>query len=316
MAIVRNMWMRNTRQQVAGAVLYNLKGQTIQREKAASVANPRTTAQMNQRVRLANLVNFYRANASWMKRGAFENKKQTHSDYNAFVSRNIGTSAIALTKEEALAGAAIACPYQVTDGSLPIIQASAVANVFTIQALGYTTSTQDTISNLTEALLHTYPTLKMGDQLSIILLFNKRDSSGIPRVVAYANEIALTDTNNLTLAGSLNAGGRTVVSAPVADGIKLTVTPESGEAIGFIVCVSRSTANGLKVSPSWVNLSDDTFVEGYSDGSQFEKAIASYGEGGVNFLDSIEVIAGQTTPAGGGDDQGGSGAGDPSDVTP
>ncbi len=60
-------------------MLYTQGGRTLQRELAPEVKNPKTPAQMGQRVKWANLVAFYRANASWMPK-AFENKKATQSD--------------------------------------------------------------------------------------------------------------------------------------------------------------------------------------------------------------------------------------------
>ena len=67
MAIVTSMWLKGTKQKLGGSVLYQAMGQTRQRELAANVANPRTNSQMQQRTRWANLVNFYRVNAGWMK---------------------------------------------------------------------------------------------------------------------------------------------------------------------------------------------------------------------------------------------------------
>lgn len=316
MAIIKNLWLRNSSKKLAGAVTYQLKGQTIAREQAAKVYNPRSTAQMNQRVRLANLVDFYRANASWMKRGAFENKKQTQSDYNAFVSRNIQSSTIALTKAEALAGAVITAPYQVTDGSLERINARVATNVLTIPVSPNTAISTTSVSQISLALLDTYPSLKEGDQISIIVLLNKRDSAGIPRVSVFANEFILDTQDENTLSQYVSVGSRTRTISVVSGDLAINVTPQSGESVAFVVCASRTTESGIKVSPASVLMGDTTFLTGYSSEEQFQKAIDSYGESSENFLDSTSVVAGDSNTPSGGDDQGGSGSGDPSDVTP
>ena len=72
MAIVKSAGLRNYVGKHAGNVYYLQKGEALVREKAAEVTNPRTPSQMMQRTRLANLVNFYRANKDWMKRYAYE----------------------------------------------------------------------------------------------------------------------------------------------------------------------------------------------------------------------------------------------------
>ena len=118
MAILKSLIVRGGRKQIGGMVLYSRNGETIARELAAQVTNPRTPAQMEQRVKLSNLVAVYRANASWM-RGAFENKKDRESDYNAFVSANVGNNAVALSKSDVAAGAAVVGNYKITSGSLP-----------------------------------------------------------------------------------------------------------------------------------------------------------------------------------------------------
>lgn len=314
MAVSKNLWLNGTIQKLGGAVTYQLKGQQIIRKEAAKVSNPRSKAQMNQRVRLANLVNFYRANASWMKRGAFENKKQKQSDYNAFVSRNIKPGRIALTKAEALAGAVIVDFYQVTDGSLESINTSVNGNTLSIPASNLTTSNSPKVNEVTMALMETYPSLKLGDQISIIVLLNKRDTAGYPRVKVFANEFLLDEDNELSVSEYVRVGNRERAISTTNGALKLAVTPQNGESVAFVVCVSRTTSNGLKVSPSWVDMSDEAFVNGYSDSTQFQKAIDSYGESSVNFLDSSNVQAGNSSSSGGDEDQGGSGSGDPGDV--
>lgn len=320
MAKVKSMNNRNLIGTLGGAVYYMRAGENVAREKAAFVTNPRSTSQMNQRVRLANLVNFYRANRAWMFRGAFENKPAKLSDYNAFVSRNIQTSDIALTKAEANAGAVIADTYQVTDGSLPMANVSASGRTALLSTPGALAEDGNGALDFVTNIYNTYPGIQPGDQLSFIVLLNKRDGSGIPRLSVRAFEMTLiassanTEAENAAELFANNDGNVTILAAN--GGYSFGYTAPTDTALAYAICFSRTTQSGIKVSPSFVVLTDDTFKDGYSSAEQFQKAIDSYGESVANFLDSGSVTAGDSNTPSGDDDQGGSGAGDPGDVTP
>lgn len=311
---------RNLIGTLGGAVYYMRSGENVAREKAAFVTNPRSTSQMNQRVRLANLVNFYRANRAWMFRGAFENKPAKWSDYNAFVSRNIEASNIALTKSEANSGAVIADTYQVTDGSLPMAAVTASGRNALFAMPGVVAEDGSNPQDFLASLYSSYPGIRPGDQLSFIVLLNKRDANGIPRLQVKAFEMTLIAEDATTDATSivqLFANTDLNITAVAANGgYNFGYTAGTDVALGYVICFSRTTQSGIKVSPSFVVLTDDTFKDGYSSAEQFQKAIDSYGESVANFLDSSSVTAGDSNAPSGGDDQGGSGAGDPGDVTP
>lgn len=304
---------RNLIGTLGGAVYYMRSGENVAREKAAYVTNPRTTSQMNQRVRLANLVNFYRANRGWMFKGAFENKPAKWSDYNAFVSRNIDASDVALTKAEANVGACIMDAYKVTDGSLAPLSYAYSANKFQIPVAGLA-STIETIGDLSQALVNANLGIQAGDQLSFIFMVNKRDANDVPKLQVYATELII-DTNNVSEYPTALASS--VWSVSITEGyINVTPVAQTGAAFGLAVVISRTTANGIKVSPQFVAISDDTFVQGYSSTEQFDKAFQSYGDSETYFLDSRTASAGDSNASGSDSSQGGSGSGDPGDVTP
>lgn len=313
MAKVKSMNNRNLIGTLGGAVYYMRSGENVAREKAAFVTNPRTTSQMNQRVRLANLVNFYRANRGWMFKGAFENKPANWSDYNAFVSRNIDASNIALTKAEANVGACIMDAYKVTDGSLQPLAVSFGSGKFTITASGVTTSTA-TIGDLATALISANLGIQAGDQLSLIFMVNKRDTNDIPKLQTYATEIILDPSNTDDLPAFL--ANRVASIAPAASAIEITPSANTGAAFGLAAVISRTTSSGIKVSPAFLVVSDDTFIEGYSSETQYQKAFTSYGDSEAYFLDSRTAVAGDSNASGGDSSEGGSGSGDPGDVTP
>lgn len=316
MAVIKNLWLRQSKQKLAGAVTYQLKGQTIAREQAANVANPRTTAQMNQRVRLANLVNFYRANRPWMHRGAFESKKRTWSDYNAFVSLNIQGSNIALTKAEAAAGACVAAPYVLTRGTLGVLDYAKQGNGIDLQVPGMLAGANMKWGTFCEYLMDAYPWIQEGDQFTLVHITNKRDTQNIPRLVVKYSEapIDLNDDQS-SIAGRLVPQLAGVSFEAAAGKMSIATSAVAGVADAFAVIISRTVGGVIKVSNQSLVVVDDTFIDGYSGEEQFNKANASYGEETTDFLDSVNAEVGSSN-SGGNPDQGGSGAGDPGDVTP
>lgn len=81
------------------------------------INNPRTLGQMRQRVKLANLVAFYRILRPILG-DSFLRRTANQSSYNAFVKANLASSRVYLTKEQASSGYAVTAPYTITDGTL------------------------------------------------------------------------------------------------------------------------------------------------------------------------------------------------------
>ena len=193
MAILKSLIIRGARKQVGGMVLYNRNGETIARELAPQVSNPRTPAQMVQRIKLSNLVAVYRANSSWM-RGAFEDKAARESDYNAFVSANIDSNAVALAKSDVASGAAVVGPYKITSGSMPVIETTLngtdlTTNLF-VGALSITGTT--TIGQVSQALIDNNGGILAGMQLSLVInLQLAAAGSGVPYITTRAYEMII-----------------------------------------------------------------------------------------------------------------------------
>ena len=286
MAILKSLIVRGGRKQIGGMVLYNRNGETVARELAPQVSNPRTEAQMQQRVKLANLVAFYRANKTWM-RGAFENKKQRESDYNAFVSENIGNTLVATSKQEVDSGAAVVAPYKVTSGSLPIIEVTLNGSDLTtnIYVGNLSISPATTIAQLSQAILENNAGIIEGMQLSVIVNLQLASAgSNIPYIVVRAYEIIINQADNTLLSdvipdGLLEAYGSTTK-------VLALVTSTLGEGAGTFV-LSHTVGAGTKVSTqSLVFFSSNPTYRAYTSDAAWARAIRSYGEGTTSFLNS------------------------------
>ena len=79
-------------------VLSNVKGQQIARAWQPKVANPRTSMQQIQRAKFANSVKFYKRATQNLFKFAYEDKRKTESDYNAFMRYNVERSMIVYRK--------------------------------------------------------------------------------------------------------------------------------------------------------------------------------------------------------------------------
>lgn len=97
-----------------------LRGQQITKDRVSDVANPRSKAQMSQRASFADVVKFYKHANQNLFKFAFEGKKATESDYNAFVRLNVGKAVIInKLQQDNVNFPAIGDNWQLAEGSLP-----------------------------------------------------------------------------------------------------------------------------------------------------------------------------------------------------
>lgn len=287
MAVLQNMWLRGAKKKLGGTVLYTQGGRTLQRELAPEVKNPKTPAQMGQRVKWANLVAFYRANAGWMPK-AFENKKATQSDYNKFMSLNAANSRIYLTKEQARQGACVVDSYRVSDGTLqPVdIFPSAkdwVTNLYLtgLDKLDATT----TLAAFSKALLSSNAGLRSGDQVSFIRvtqLFN--NTTDIPYVQVRAYELLINEQGSGLVKDFWPIE---LIGLGKEQETPALLVKNNNKQGGFAIIVSRTQGGRVLVSPSQitqVNMAD--VINQYSSSAALQAAIDSYGRGDEVFLDS------------------------------
>lgn len=89
-----SLFFGRARGKLGQIVLSNVKGQQIARAWQPKVANPRTSVQQMQRAKFANAVKFYKRATQNLFKFAYEDKRKTESDYNAFMRHNVDLSLI------------------------------------------------------------------------------------------------------------------------------------------------------------------------------------------------------------------------------
>ena len=242
MAIVRNLWLRGVSKKLAGSVYFQAKGRTLQRELAPLVTNPRTPAQMATRVRLANLVQLYKAGRGWMK-ASFEYKKQTQSDYNAFVSANLANANVYLTKQQVASGAGVVAPVVITKGSLPPVVLTEQDGILKSDLLvGELASEVPTVADISAALINNNVGLQAGDQISIVQYVQQTGQDGTPYVVCRAYEMILDTASTASMYDFL-PDFVTVAGDSIDDGV-LTINEEAPMG-GYAFIVSRTVGSTL-----------------------------------------------------------------------
>jgi hypothetical protein len=299
------MGLRNYVGKLGGAVYYMNNGQNIGRELAPEISNPRTTAQMRQRMQWANLVNTYKNNKEWMGHLSFENKKQTWSDYNAFMSANLQSTPVYLTKQQAEAGKAILAPYTMTKGSLPSVSYTVrESGTFIGLVTGIKVDVNDftTLSELSQAIINSRTGWQNGDQFSIIVAddFNLDGS-----IRVWAIEFIL-DVNDDTPLGNID----TIWDLTLYDFIAVeTVGSDSFLAISLsdvprdtnwaaAVVHSRTIEGRTYVSTQAYVLANAPLAlyEQYISTAAFDAAAESYGQSTRYFLDARTDAPANTVP--------------------
>lgn len=300
MAKVKSSGLRNYVGRLGGAVYYVLKGQNIARELAAEVSNPRTATQMLQRMKWANLVAMYKTSKGWMGKKSFENKKSNWSDYNAFMSANLGSASVYLTRQMVENGHCVLAPYTMTKGSLPAIgmewddDNESYNSDITVNNLSV--SDETTIAELSDAIVDNNTDWAYGDQLSLIVMFNGRNY----RPYLYAFEIIIDGDDERAISELVEGDGDVFYGINGNLCIKPSdlYNPTQGLAVACTFVHSRTTSGKTSVSTQALVLNGDGTTEynSYRTTDAFENARESYGLGEEVFLDAGYLDGSSSTP--------------------
>lgn len=281
MAKVKGMAATNYVGKLGPAIFYMHRGVNINRAISSEPSNPRTAGQMMQRVRLANLVNFYRANKEWMKKYAFETLTGLKTIYNEFVSQNLTNRSVPLTKQNAAEGAVAPDFLKVTKGSLPSIGAltfdedgTQFISTLKLQA------DSNTLGKISADLIKDYG-FRNGDQLSAIVIFYYQ---GKPCKVYTEELIINTEDTTSTYDIIYNSNGKLSLGI---DGL-----PAFADSTRISACLVHSRRDNGKVlvSSEVLSLSPDAVTAQRNAGSKraFELAIESYSYDEEPFLDPAQ----------------------------
>lgn len=113
------MFIGNGSGKVGNLVVATRAGEQITRVYQPRVANPKSYSQMVQRAKFANAVKFYKKAVQNFFKFAYEDKKKSESDYNAFMRHNVMNSTLLVKGNVDDAYFPALGRWQMSSGSLP-----------------------------------------------------------------------------------------------------------------------------------------------------------------------------------------------------
>lgn len=246
----------------------------------------RTERQQSRRVKLANLIHFYRFNRAFMQK-AFGKLGGGVSVFNEFIKLNLNNSTVALTKNQALSPIWVPEGYQVTKGTLPELTLYGdpqdvgypmyIDNInanYTAPAEGEDTRT---LGGLAQYIIAHNPQFKAGDMITTATYIGIQEYSDdastshyVPQVII--NQLILDPTSTEKIPFAWDPDN--------IEGLGLPVFSEGN----FVVAVHSRNENGqllvstARMAKNTASIAEDFQVseEWFSD-AQVQKAIASYG---------------------------------------
>ena len=231
----------------------------------------RTEPQQMRRSKWGNLVNFYKLNKTFFRR-AFESKSSNQSDYNKFMSVNLPTARVALTKNDYSLGGCVLDSFRVSEGSLRGItdsyKAGALKSVIECTLTGSLAA--KTIGELSTDLLAVNSFLLEGDQITYVYWRQFVTVDRVPRFYTEYFEITLDKSSAVKLSSLPN---NDIVYAE--DGFLMGEMDYEGALAAFVL--TRQSKGSLQVSTETAILNSDIYLRQWTGEEAEKKAIASYG---------------------------------------
>lgn len=285
MAVIRNTASALRKGKVGNETYYvSLNKQIVrvaQNDSNYGEAASRTQRQQNNRVKWANLVNFYKLSKTWMKK-AFETKKSNQTDYNRFMQLNLSASRIYLTREAAMAGAVVADSFILSQGSLRSISIVSHDDHWdTDIALGtLAIGSNTTVAQFSEAVINANNWATENMQISFISYQQDVDQYGFPVLVCTAYEVTL-DLNDTTILRN-----HLPDFCSQSDSNGFLGTSDKVSIGGFAYVLSQTVGGKTLVSTQSLIQNNAQFIAQYSSAQALARATASYGVQEDVFLDS------------------------------
>lgn len=236
----------------------------------------RSLAQQVRRVKWANLVNVFKACKDWMPK-AYESKQGKRTDYNEFMSVNIGSARVCLTKDQAANGCAVVDAFQISKGSLPPITLttpSSGADAVSDIAISTAITSSTTIGALAADIIANNPQFKSGDNIALVAFSQFIDSRSYPYISTFYGELTL-DPTNTALFSTLPISN--FIDEGVTTSLAIQVPGSSFGAYRAIAMIHTRMSSPLQVSSQQVLMLDSSILEQFI-GYQWEQTcIATYG---------------------------------------
>ena len=268
---------------IGGIRAWESNGRTIVASYDVKCRNPKTEAQMKQRLKLINILNNYRV----LKPALLENFEGIAGNRNAatfFRKYNLRQKPVWLTKTDALYHKVVLAPYCVSQGIIkPIEYSLSSAGLTSNIDLGTTVKEVTTdVSNLAHAILKNHEDWSKGDTLQIVAMRQslkdnlKSDSF---RIEMEAVTFILTTGKNQPLDSVVGVNGLKSMGITLAnhDGrLGIDISNKSDYVYALALVHGRGTGIKRLLSTQNLVLSDTSIYDHYASSEQMVEALKSY----------------------------------------
>lgn len=268
---------------IGGIRAWESNGRTIVASYDVKCRNPKTEAQMKQRLKLINILNNYRV----LKPALLENFEGIAGNRNAatfFRKYNLRQKPVWLTKTDALYHKVVLAPYCVSQGIItPIEYSLSSAGLTSNIELGTTVKEVTTdVTNLAYAILQNHEDWSNGDTLQIVAMRQslkdnlKSDSS---RAEMEAVTFILTTGKNQPLDSVVGVNGLKSMGITIAnhDGrLGIDISNRSDYVYALALVHGRGTGIKRLLSTQNLVLSDTSIYDHYASSEQMVEALKSY----------------------------------------
>lgn len=268
---------------IGGIRAWESNGRTIVASYDVKCKNPKTEAQMKQRLKLINILNNYRV----LKPALLENFEGIAGNRNAatfFRKYNLRQKPVWLTKTDALYHKVVLAPYCVSQGIIKPIEYSLSSAGLTSNIDLDTTDKKVTtdVTNLAYAILQNHEDWSNGDTLQIVAMRQslkdnlKSDSS---RAEMEAVTLIMTNNKNQPLDSVVGVNHLKSMGITIAnhDGrLGIDISNRSDYVYALALVHGRGTGIKRLLSTQNLVLSDTSIYDHYASSEQMVEALKSY----------------------------------------
>ena len=268
----------------ANTIYYEVNGVTFGRSKPSKMGNPKTEAQMKQRIKMNNILNMYKYIKGYLQQN-FEGIIGNKNASSFFRSYNLMKTPVWLTKEQKESYKFVLAPYVVAQGRINSVGYDFRDGLFVpdinVGDLEINDETKESV--LSSVICGNNEGWTNNDTLQVILLRQKRVAS-LDEEIAHptcCSIVVSLDNSSATKIGDIapleSLSNMSRFSLCSVDG-KLAVRFEDSEeyTYAFAAVHGRGQGRDKIVSTQQLCLSDNALYDSYCSKEAFDKAYKSY----------------------------------------
>ena len=268
----------------ANTIYYEVNGVTFGRSKPSKMGNPKTEAQMKQRIKMNNILNMYKYIKGYLQQN-FEGIIGNKNASSFFRSYNLMKTPVWLTKEQKESCKFVLATYVVAQGRITSVnyefRDGAFVSDINVGDLEINDETEESV--LSSIICGNNEGWTNNDSLQVILLRQKRTASldeEIAHPTCYSIIVSL-DKASTTKIGDIapleSLSNMSRFSLCSVDG-KLAVRVEDSEeyTYAFAAVHGRGQGRDKIVSSQQLCLSNNALYDSYCSKEAFDKAYKSY----------------------------------------